>query len=143
MMPALLAIPAKLATLLSRLTAARAGYLDRLDATISSRSTLTQAQAASGVWAAATRTLTSGNSIKSVQRGTLQIVYPNVTASVAITAVTIGKAFIVASYAGPWDTDATSRVRLSLGATAVTGTRYSATVGTNSSIVSFEVVEFY
>lgn len=143
MLPALLSVPAKLATLLARLTSTRATKLDNLDALISSRSTLTQAQATAGVWAAATRTLTSWLTIKSVQRGTLQITASSLTASVTITAVTIGKAFIVTSYSGPWETDDISRVRLSLGATAVTGTRTSGAQGKSSSIVSFEVVEFY
>ncbi|MBP8282826.1 MAG: hypothetical protein KAX46_02765 [Chromatiaceae bacterium] len=146
MMPVLLAIPAKLATLLTRLSSARASNLDNLNATISSRSTLTQAQAAAGVWAAASRTLTSSAAvIKSVQRGTVQLTGTALTASVSITAVTATKAFIVQSYAGPWDTDATSRVRLALASNGLTvvATRFSYGAGVASSIVAYEVVEFY
>lgn len=144
MLPALLSLPAKISTLLGRLTSTRAGYLDRLDTTISSRSSLTQAQAASGVWSAAARTLTTQVCIKSVQRGTIQLTAPQLTGSVAISAVTVGKAFIVSSYSGPWDIDASSRVRLSLTSTTVVGTRTSqGSPSTTSCIIAFEVVEFY
>ena len=53
-------------TLTSRLTATRASNLDKLDATISSRSTLTAQQ----VWSAPSRTLTQSiSAIKSIQTG--------------------------------------------------------------------------
>ncbi|MBP8284427.1 MAG: hypothetical protein KAX46_11045, partial [Chromatiaceae bacterium] len=114
MLPALLSLPAKLTTLLGRLTSTRATKLDYLDVAISSRSSLTQAQAASGVWASATRTLTSAPSvIKSVQRGTIQIT-SGTQAWVMITQVVPAKTFIVSSYSGPWDIDESSRIRLSL-----------------------------
>lgn len=143
MLPALLALPGKLTTLMTRLTDTRATKLDNLDATISSRSSLTQAQAASGVWASATRTLTSAPSvIKSVQRGTIQIT-SGTQALVMITHVVPAKTFIVSSYSGPWDIDENSRIRLSLTLDGLS-VRADRTGNNGSSCyVSFEVVEFY
>lgn len=150
MLPALLSLPGKLSTLLTRLSDARATKLDNLDATISSRSTLTQAQAASGVWANATRSLTTQVCIKSVHRGTIQVVYPNLTASVAISpAVDDKKTFIVCSASGPWEADNVSRLRLALATNglSIVATRSATTMGGElyppSGIYSFEVVEFY
>lgn len=143
MLPALLSLPAKLTTLLGRLTSTRATKLDNLDATISSRSSLTQAQAASGVWASATRTLTSAPSvIKSVQRGTIQIT-SGTQAWVMITQVVPAKTFIVSSYSGPWDIDESSRIRLSLTLDGLSVRADRTGFNGQSCYVSFEVVEFY
>lgn len=143
MLPALLALPGKLTTLMTRLTDTRATKLDNLDATISSRSSLTQAQAASGVWASATRTLTSAPSvIKSVQRGTIQITV-GTQAWVLITQVVPAKTLIVSSYSGPWDIDENSRIRLSLTLDGLSVRADRTGVNGHSCYVSFEVVEFY
>lgn len=139
MLPALLSIPSKISAALTNLT----GQITTLSTLVNTRSTLTQAQAATGVWANATRTLTSAPSvIKSVQRGTIQVTN-NTQAWVMITAVNPAKTFVVSSISGPWDTDANSRIRITLTGDGLsvradrTGTNYS------SGIVSFEVVEFY
>ncbi len=143
MLPALLSLPAKLTTLLGRLTSTRATKLDYLDVAISSRSSLTQAQAASGVWASATRTLTSAPSvIKSVQRGTIQIT-SGTQAWVMITQVVPAKTFIVSSYSGPWDIDESSRIRLSLTLDGLSVRADRTGFNGQSCYVSFEVVEFY
>ena len=102
MMPALLSLSSKLATLISRLTSTRASNLDNLDAAVSSRSTLTSAQAASAVWGAATRTLTSVSvtSIPSIV-DSIQRVSGNLTTQttdITITAVVVARTFVV--YAG-------------------------------------------
>lgn len=142
MLPALLSLPAKLTTLLGRLTSTRATKLDYLDVAISSRSSLTQAQAASGVWAAATRTLTSNAVIKSVQRGTLQI-SSGTSLTVSITQVTAAKSFVVSTISGPWDTDANSRVRLALASNGASLVATRDLYQGSSGIVAFEVIEFY
>lgn len=143
MLPALLSLPAKLTSLLARLTSTRAAKLDYLDVAISSRSSLTQAQAASGVWSAATRTLTTPAGIKGVQRGTLQISSYGTSLTVSITPVTAAKSFVVSTISGPWYDDDNSRVRLALasnGASLVATRDY---YQYSSGIVAFEVIEFY
>lgn len=142
MLPALLSLPAKLTTLMARLTATRATKLDNLDALISSRSTLTQAQAASGVWAAATRTLTTPAGIKGVQRGTLQI-SSGTSLTVSITPVTAAKSFVVSTISGPWYTDENSRVRLALASNGASLVATRDLYQSSSGIVAFEVIEFY
>ena len=102
MMPALLSLSSKLATLISRLTATRASNLDNLDAAISTRSTLTSAQAASAVWGAATRTLTSvsvtsiPSIVDSIQRVSGSLTTQ--TTDITINAVVVARTFVV--YAG-------------------------------------------
>ena len=145
MMPALLSLSSKLATLISRLTSTRASNLDNLNATVSSRSTLTSAQAASAVWGADTRTLTTAPSaIKSIQRGTVQITSQSLTATVSITTVNASKSFITSTIAGPWDQDDVSRLRLAISSNgqSLVATRYAADGGVPSGIVSYEIVEF-
>ena len=142
MLPALLSLPAKLTTLLGRLTSTRATKLDYLDVAISSRSSLTQAQAASGVWAAATRTLTTPAGIKGVQRGTLYI-SSGTSLTVSITPVTAAKSFVVSTISGPWYDDANSRVRLALASNGASLVATRDNYQYSSGVVAFEVIEFY
>ena len=98
MMPALLSLSSKIANLISLVTSAR----DDLLTAVSSRSTLTSAQAASAVWGAATRTLTSVSvtSIPSIV-DSIQRVSGNLTnqsTDITINAVVVARTFVV--YAG-------------------------------------------
>ncbi len=144
MLPALLSIPAKMATLLSRLTSGRASNLDNLDAAISTRSTLTSAQAASAVWGAATRTLTSvsvtsiPSIVDSIQRVSGSMNVP--TTDITINAVVVARTFIVFAGAtgqsgGAMDYFPTATL---VNSTTVRITRVATTGATN---YSFFVVE--
>lgn len=144
MMPALLSLSSKLATLISRLTSTRASNLDNLDAAVSSRSTLTSAQAASAVWGAATRTLTSvsvtsiPSIVDSIQRvsGSMNVS----TTDITINAVVVARTFIVFAGAtgqsgGAMDYFPTATL---VNSTTVRITRVATTGATN---YSFFVVE--
>ena len=108
-------------------TDARAVKVDNLDAAISSRSTLTAAD----VWAAGTRTLTSGTSpIKSVQRGV-----KTGSGTVTITAVNTAKAFVISySKASAGTVAATGTVAASTLSGSITGTLSPSGGGTISNV---------
>lgn len=75
--------------------------------------------------------------IKSVQRGYTTIT--GLTASATISAVTLSKTFVTASFSGPNAIDMTScAVRL----TSSTNLSISRTDGTSSANIAWEVVEF-
>ena len=144
MMPALLSLSSKLSTLISRLTSTRASNLDNLNATISSRSTLTSAQAASAVWGAATRTLTSvsvtsiPSIVDSIQRVSGSMIVS--TTDITINAVVVARTFIVFAGAtgqlgGAMDYFPTATL---VNSTTVRITRVATTGATN---YSFFVVE--
>lgn len=146
MLPALLSSLAQLTTLVTRLTEARTQNLDNLNATVSSRSTLTSAQAASAVWGAATRTLTSltvtsiPSIIDTIQQvvGTLSVVSADVTINAVVTAKTI---VVFAGSTGPSGSamDFFPRAQL-LNSTTLRITRGASSGGATN--YTFFVVEF-
>ena len=140
MMPALLSLSSKIANLISLVTSAR----DDLLTAVSSRSTLTSAQAASAVWGAATRTLTSvsvtsiPSIVDSIQRvsGIMNVT----TTDITINAVVVARTFIVFAGAtgqsgGAMDYFPTATL---VNSTTVRITRVATTGATN---YSFFVVE--
>ena len=146
MLPALLSIPAKMATLLARLTSGRASNLDNLDAAVTTRSTLTLAQAASAVWGAATRTLTSVSvtSIPSIVASIQRVsgdMSAGISLDITITAVTVAKSVVIfAGCSGP----AGGGMDFFPRATLVNSTtlRLSRGINTGTTQYSFFVLEF-
>lgn len=143
----LFGVPGKLKTLLDRLTADRAGYLDRLDAAVSTRAAASTALS-SATWTGTRAAKLDEVGIKSIQRGTI-VVSAGATSTASntatISAVATGKA--VALFLGMTvdsgvpDIPGIGRVELTNG-TTVTATASNLGTGTIGYRIGYAVVEF-
>lgn len=142
----LLGVPGKLKALLDRLTADRAGYLDRLDATVSSRAPASTALS-SATWTGPRAAKLDEIGIKSIQRGTIVVSAGGTSTgsnTATISAVATGKAvplFLgMTVESGVPDMTPIGRVELT-NATTVTALLSNLGTGTISFRVGYAVVE--
>lgn len=149
MLDALMGVPGKLKTLLDRLTATRAGYLDNLDAAVTTRA------AASTALSTATWTSTRAGyldnlssaplstAINRIQSGTIQLTGTMTSGTATITSVDTSKSLVIwngvsISTSGTAFADFGVRLALTSG-TTVTATRVGNYGGPT---VAFTVIEF-
>jgi hypothetical protein len=151
MMPVLLGVPGKLKTLLDRLTATRAGYLDKLNITGNVASSAEVAKASS--WTSALATELDGlapsiaaiptTPINAITAISIAITAGNATGTQTITAVNLAKSIVILT--GSIQTSGTAAIQnfavhlVLTNTTTVTATRY---VTTEACAVRGYVVEF-
>jgi len=140
----LLGVPAKLKTLTDRLTATRAGYLDNLDAPISTVDTNvdTLVSRLTAARAGYLDNIATSMGIKSVQRGYTSVNTAPAARTVTITAVNTSKAFVITNNIWSYQ-DANGYARLTSSTTLEIQSYYYVDPSYYGQYVAWEVVEFY